>query len=359
MSRFFIHLSIQNLATDISKKFGHSGDGAILFPSCGAAQQCVSFLMKAVPDLPDSAVYVIEVSANDDLTTSLKQPDLLTPTIWACIYPSEQASVAKLFWQHTGAGVSSRRAEYAQSFLDAGLLECKTKTKGASESACKGPKRYRSRSSAEGAPQLASNAELPEGLDTYVEERFGRNLNLSMASKAKSAIKKRIAGSLAGETKNQNNVDTERGFSEDDVYLYPAGMNAIYNTHRQLLLGFGQYRSICYGFPYIDTLKILEKFGPGCQFYGFSSEEELDDLEKRLKGGEKFLAMFCEFPTNPLLKTPNLPRIKQLADEFEFLVVIDETVANFLNVDVLPYADVLVSSLTKIFSGDSNVMGGS
>jgi cystathionine gamma-synthase len=38
--------------------------------------------------------------------------------------------------------------------------------------------------------------------------------------------------------------------------------------------------------------------------------------------------------------------------------VVDETVGNIMNVHVLPYADVAVSSLTKIFSGDSNVMGG-
>jgi cystathionine gamma-synthase len=105
-------------------------------------------------------------------------------------------------------------------------------------------------------------------------------------------------------------------------------------------------------------LKCLEKFGPGCQFYGFGSEEELDDLETRLAQGEKFLALFCEFPGNPLLKSANLARIKKLADKYEFLVVVDETIGNFLNVNVLPYADILVSSLTKIFSGDSNVMGG-
>jgi len=40
-------------------------------------------------------------------------------------------------------------------------------------------------------------------------------------------------------------------------------------------------------------------------------------------------------------------------------VVVDESVGNFINIDVLPYADIVVSSLTKIFSGDSNVMGGS
>lgn len=51
-------------------------------------------------------------------------------------------------------------------------------------------------------------------------------------------------------------------------------------------------------------------------------------------------------------------RIRSLADEYDFAVVIDETVGNFLNVHVLPFADVVVSSLTKVFSGDSNVMGG-
>ena len=111
-------------------------------------------------------------------------------------------------------------------------------------------------------------------------------------------------------------------------------------------------------FPYVDTLKILENWGPGCQFYGHASAQELDNLEARLQAGERFLALFCEFPGNPLLKTPDLRRIWMLADRYDFAVVIDETIGNFLNVNVLPAADIVVSSLTKIFSGDSNVMGG-
>lgn len=39
--------------------------------------------------------------------------------------------------------------------------------------------------------------------------------------------------------------------------------------------------------------------------------------------------------------------------------VFDETVGGFVNIDVLPYADIVCSSLTKIFSGDSNVIAGS
>lgn len=113
-----------------------------------------------------------------------------------------------------------------------------------------------------------------------------------------------------------------------------------------------------HSFPYIDTLKITEKFGPGSQFYGYGSDEELNDLEKRLESGERYVALFTEFPSNPLLRSPNLERIRSLADKYDFCVVVDETVGNFINVNVLPYADVVVSSLTKVFSGDSNVMGG-
>jgi cystathionine gamma-synthase len=34
------------------------------------------------------------------------------------------------------------------------------------------------------------------------------------------------------------------------------------------------------------------------------------------------------------------------------------TVAGFVNLDAIPYVDVMISSLTKTFSGTSNVTGG-
>ena len=93
-------------------------------------------------------------------------------------------------------------------------------------------------------------------------------------------------------------------------------------------------------------------------FYGHGSSNDLDDLEERCKRGEKYLALFCEFPGNPLLKSPDLKRLHSIAIRYHFAIVVDETIGNFLNVRVLPFADVVVSSLTKVFSGDSNVMGG-
>lgn len=112
-------------------------------------------------------------------------------------------------------------------------------------------------------------------------------------------------------------------------------------------------------FPYTDTLKILQKWGPGCHFLGHGLTSDLPALRDLLTAASPpILAVFCEFPSNPLLRSPPLGELRKLADEFGFMIVIDETIAGFVNVEVLPLADVVVSSLTKVFSGDSNVMGG-
>jgi cystathionine gamma-synthase len=117
--------------------------------------------------------------------------------------------------------------------------------------------------------------------------------------------------------------------------------------------------NICFfRFPYTDTLKILQKWGAGCHFFGLGEEESIDELEAILESGERILSLFCELPSNPLLKSPNVKRLRQLADKYNFLIVIDETIGNFCNVSVLEWADMVVSSLTKVFSGDANVMGG-
>ncbi|GMF16490.1 unnamed protein product [[Candida] boidinii] len=139
-------------------------------------------------------------------------------------------------------------------------------------------------------------------------------------------------------------------------------MASIFNAHQIILNTIensDELKSVCFGFPYVDTLNILKKWGAGVNFYGFGDDQSLDELEKYLESGNKILSFFCECPSNPLLKTPNLKKVKMLSDKFNFAVVVDETVGNFLNINVIPYCDIVVSSLTKVFSGDSNVMAGS
>ncbi len=69
-------------------------------------------------------------------------------------------------------------------------------------------------------------------------------------------------------------------------------------------------------------------------------------------------SVFCECPSNPLLQTPNLPRLRQLADEYGFLIIVDDTIGNFVNVNTIQYVDIVTSSLSKLFSGNADVMGG-
>lgn len=54
-----------------------------------------------------------------------------------------------------------------------------------------------------------------------------------------------------------------------------------------------------------------------------------------------------------------MPTTHSQAQKYGFYIVVDETVASFCNVDVLPVADAIITSLTKSFSGYADVMGGS
>jgi cystathionine gamma-synthase len=259
--RFFIHRSIQRLANDIIQKYGTSKESAILLHSLRAAQRCVSFIRHKSAQSFHGSVYVLELSAGYTEPEKAPKSGLVSPNIWACVFPADQFTLAKEFWQHTGEGISSRRAEYCQSLFSASLLICKQKERQRSDSFCKGPKRYQKKEMADsdraqGAGENdLQHAELLD-FNTYVEERFGRNLDISLSSDAKKAIRRRIAGSLVADVdlkqaleleSNQQRPDLTRNCSEEDVYLYPGGMNAIFNTHQTLLAAVGSHRSICYG----------------------------------------------------------------------------------------------------------------
>lgn len=78
----------------------------------------------------------------------------------------------------------------------------------------------------------------------YVEQRYGRNLPTGSAAVAKQALRRRIAGVLdADETSDGRKV------GEDDVWLFPTGMSAIYNAHLACLAAWkGQEKkSSCFG----------------------------------------------------------------------------------------------------------------
>ncbi|KAK2747267.1 hypothetical protein FQN57_002165 [Myotisia sp. PD_48] len=376
--RFFVHKSIQSLVSEIITRFGKSGDDAMLFPSAATARCCHEFMVSRIP--PEEILNVRIIHLTMPRRLSPAELNDISSELHCVIFPETFKSVAKQVWQHSGSGISSRRGEFCLKALKGGYLvqePCNNRGKESEATVFhKGPKRYqkvdasqsgngaalhRTKSPTETGPATSDGTEFSE----FIEERFGRNLSISYANNAKLAVKKRIAGSLTSNAELHEALESHSGDSripgltEDHIYLYPTGMNSIFTAHQTLLKLRGDMKSICYGFPYVDTLKILQKWGPGVLFYGRGLPDELDDLEKRLESGERYLALFTEFPGNPLLRTPDLERIYALAAKYDFAVVVDESVGNFINVNVLPYADVVVSSLTKVFSGDSNVMGGS
>ncbi|KHO01115.1 cystathionine gamma-synthase [Metarhizium album ARSEF 1941] len=363
--RFFIHKSIQAFASDIVSAYGLTDEQAMLFPTRAAAQRCINFVTNTQPNYLQK-LNIVELILDICKTRSplLKK---LAPTVSALLLPKAVFPLAKQYWQHTGDGISSRRAELCHSLLKDGLLTPIKLTHISSEASSKasrGPKRYQ-RPGNNGDSKDLQGHKYEESLESsrFIEERFGRNLDLAFAERAKSAIRRRIAGCLVQDMDSlpamSSNSRGLQNLHEDDVFLFPAGMNAIFNAHRALLCARGQMKSVNFGFPYVDTLKILQKFGPGCEFFGHASSADLDKFEELLRTGHRFLALFCEFPGNPLLICPDLQRIRRLANEFDFAIVVDETIGTFANINVLPAADIVVSSLTKIFSGDSNVMGGS
>jgi len=392
--RFFINLLIQELEKDILSQYGNADEKVMLFPSRRTAQRCQAFFHDKRPQISKKT----RLLHFEPTPRQLQNTKYVLSKLSCVFYPADEQPTAKQVWQHSGDGISSRRAEFCLKALKEGYLfpaDFHTPVTPTHQDLFgKGPRRYQRGTSQNnishninGTAENLLNGNHVNGTDfhdqgQFIEERFGRNLNAEYAAKAKRAIRRRISGCLTEDSelddalaasnslqqKVQQSDHTEserfRNVSEDDVYLYPTGMSAIFNAHQLVMeeariRGKPPLKSICFGFPYIDTLKVLEKWGPGAKFYGNGTDEDLDDLEQRLKDGERFAALFTEFPSNPLLRSPNMARIRELANKYDFVVVVDETVGNYINISVLPHADVVVSSLTKIFTGECNVMGGS
>lgn len=86
----------------------------------------------------------------------------------------------------------------------------------------------------------------------YLEQRYGRNLDVAAAELAKGALRRRIAGVLvrddgcAGEVEVAQSV---RGaaVTEHDVFLFPTGMSAIWSAHQLALDVRGAKKSVCFG----------------------------------------------------------------------------------------------------------------
>ncbi|PVU96906.1 hypothetical protein BB561_000887 [Smittium simulii] len=407
--RFFISLEIKKLASKIEPEIAKQDQSILILPTKKSAERCSLFIQDQAVQyninistefIPEIFEYhIVHKLLPSSIPNDLLEKNLFTPvTLYLVIVHNSLFFLAKQYWQHTGDGISSRQANYCNHILEYNkthshslLLHSKPSPSPLSPSNSllqnefKTPSYYKKPKSHRADTSLAFNPDntiqtsehisdqfsesLPNEHSRFIEERFGRNLSSNMAINSKAILKKRIAGliidsNLDSSSQLHSSLNTINRnislLSEADVFLTSTGMGAIFNTHRIILNHYKFQKSICFGFVYTDTLKILQKFGPGAYFFGHGEGSDYDKLEKTLLDNPNSIAaLFTEFPSNPLLKSSDLSRLRILADKFGFILVVDDTIGNFVNLNLLPLADVVVSSLTKLFSGDSNVMGGS
>ncbi|MBK1790408.1 PLP-dependent transferase [Persicirhabdus sediminis] len=147
------------------------------------------------------------------------------------------------------------------------------------------------------------------------------------------------------------------GYQAEDVYLYENGMAAIYAVYRTISASQPSKKTLQIEFPYVDVLKVQQHFGQGVVFLNEAVGESLDEALQRMTLGE-FAAVFCEMPSNPLLRTVDLAKISAACREGGIPLIVDDTVASAYNIDVTSYADVITTSLTKWVSGKGDVMAG-
>lgn len=233
---------------------------------------------------------------------------------WAVIFATENLPIVQGFWSRPGVGISSRFAEANLPFGD------QLREVDVSEEVHTRP-----------SFETPEHEELRQRIIFYLNRATLRPATLS-------------------------------GPGSGDVYLFPSGMASIYKPHTYLSRRYNG-TTVLFGMAFMDTVVALEEYGAGFKFLGLGSDEDLTALETHLQQeraqGRKVQAIWAEFPANPVLVTPDLVRLRALADKYDVLLAVDDTISGFANVDILHMTDILVTSLTKSFNGYADVIAGS
>jgi cystathionine gamma-synthase len=146
-----------------------------------------------------------------------------------------------------------------------------------------------------------------------------------------------------------------------DVLLAPSGMNAFWGAFqavaaRQGTLGRDTWLQV--GWLYLDTAAILAKFTGGRVVRVFDVNDRAA-LERAFREhGSRLAGVVTEVTTNPLIHTTDLPWLASRARAHGACMMVDPSVASPFNVDVAPYSDVVLNSLTKYAAADGDVIAG-
>ena len=151
--------------------------------------------------------------------------------------------------------------------------------------------------------------------------------------------------------------------AREDILLAGCGMSAVDAAFRavsELQAARGRTIWVQLGWLYLDTIALLKKYtaAPG-DYIAVDNVFDLAGLERLFaeKGG-RIAGILAEVPTNPLIQTPDLVAIATLARNHGAALVLDPSISSTYAIDVLPYADVVVSSLTKYTASEGDLTAG-
>ncbi|KAL1865526.1 putative secondary metabolism biosynthetic enzyme [Diaporthe australafricana] len=177
-------------------------------------------------------------------------------------------------------------------------------------------------------------------------------------SEAHGQLRKRISDLLHRAPLDPDKVRVK----PDDVYLYQTGMGAIHRLN-EALLKRDPGTILVLGSVFSSTWHLFNETSGGMKHIGDAGNSVMAKIEKYLEAhyreGKTVSYVFLEFPSNPILVSVDLRRLRQVADRYNLPVVVDDTVGSFCNIDVLPVTDFVATSCTKSFSGYADVMAGS
>ena len=151
--------------------------------------------------------------------------------------------------------------------------------------------------------------------------------------------------------------------SKESIMLTSSGMNAFYSAFKAMQatqLARGKTKWLQLGWVYVDSGNILQKY--------LSPEETLSvhydilDTEaivaKIEAMGDALSVVVLECPTNPFCQIADLKFVAECVHRHGGLLLIDPSIVSLYNIDCFPYADVLVTSLTKYAAHTGDVMAG-
>jgi len=110
----------------------------------------------------------------------------------------------------------------------------------------------------------------------------------------------------------------------------------------------------------LDSLKLQSIGNASHHLFIRGDTADLREIEQLLRQRDQhgIAAVFTEYPSNPLLTVADLKALYTLCQRYHVPLFIDDTVSSFGSINTLAYCDVTISSLSKWFSGEGDVLAG-